>query len=131
MTIPVILLVEDETLLQDVLSSALSEGGFSIVIAGSGSQGLRELETDATRFQAVITDIKLGDEPDGWGVGRRARELVGDMPVVYMSGSSEHEWTSQGVPNSVMITKPFAAAQLVTAVATLINDVTAQRAAQA
>ena len=53
------------------------------------------------------------------------------MPVVYMSGNSEHEWSSKGVPNSIMITKPFAAAQLVTAVATLITDANAHRASQA
>ena len=45
-----------------------------------------------------------------------------DMPVVYMSGESAEDWTSQGVPNSIVLAKPFALAQLVTAVSQLLNS---------
>jgi hypothetical protein len=38
-----------------------------------------------------------------------------------MSGDSAGDHTSQGVPDSIMVQKPFAAAQIVTAVSTLIN----------
>jgi ABC-type proline/glycine betaine transport system permease subunit len=40
-----------------------------------------------------------------------------------MSGSSAEDWASKGVPHSVMIAKPFAPAQLVTAVAQLLNAI--------
>jgi hypothetical protein len=43
------------------------------------------------------------------------------MPVVYMSGDSSPEWSSKGVPNSLMVAKPFAPAQIITAVSTLLN----------
>jgi DNA-binding response OmpR family regulator len=122
MTTPILLLVENESLVREILDTALADAGFEIVVAGSGTQALTDLESDATRFRAVITDIRLGVGQDGWAVGRRARELVPDMPVVYMSGNSSHEWASKGVPNSVMITKPFAPAQLVTAISTLITE---------
>jgi DNA-binding response OmpR family regulator len=123
-----LLLAEDETLFQEMLQTGLADAGFEIVPAGSGTQALAELETDASRFRAVITDINLGQGPDGWAVGRRARELVPEMPVVYMSGHSGHEWASNGVPNSVMIIKPFAPAQLITAISTLITDADTHRA---
>ena len=58
---------------------------------------------------------------DGWDVARHAREGKPDMPVVYMTGDSADEWASKGVPNSILLTKPFAPAQLVTAVAQLLN----------
>ena len=127
MTTSILLLVEDESLVQEVLDTALADAGFEIVVVGNGTQALKELESDATRFRGVITDIKLGGGRDGWAVGRRARELVPDMPVVYMSGNSGHEWASKGVPDSVMITKPFAPAQLVTAISTLITEVDTHR----
>ena len=38
-----------------------------------------------------------------------------------MSGDSAADWASAGVPNSIMLTKPFAPAQLVTAVSQLLN----------
>jgi DNA-binding response OmpR family regulator len=128
MITPMLLLVEDEAFVQDVLDTSLADAGFEIVVASSGAQALAELDLDATRFRAVITDIKLGAGQDGWVVGRRARELVPDMPVVYMSGNSGHEWASKGVPNSVMITKPFAPTQLITAVSALITEVDTHRA---
>jgi hypothetical protein len=53
---------------------------------------------------------------------RKAREIDPEFPIVYMSGVSAVEWSSKGVPNSIMLEKPFAPAQLVTAVANLLNS---------
>ncbi len=78
----------------------------------NGNRAIAELDADAARFKAVVTDIRLGKGPDGWDVGRRARELVSDMSVVYVSGDSTHDWSSKGVPESVVILKPFAPTQL-------------------
>jgi len=38
-----------------------------------------------------------------------------------MSGDSASQWSARGVPNSLMLSKPFAPAQLVTGLATLLN----------
>lgn len=59
---------------------------------------------------------------DGWEVARAAREIDHDFPVVYMSGMAADQWKVQGVPNSVMLQKPFAPAQLVTALSQLLNE---------
>ncbi len=123
----VLLLVEDDAAMQELLGTELTEAGFEIVGVGDGTRALAELNADATRFCAIITDIKLGRGPDGWDLGHRARELVPDMPVIYMTGDSTHEWSSKGVPNSVVLAKPFAPAQLVTAVSMLINDANTHR----
>lgn len=118
----ILLLAEDEALIRDLLEAAMTDSGFEVAVATGGGEALAELEADAARFRAVVTDIKMGAGPDGWEVGRRARELVPDMPVVYMSGDSEHEWSSKGVPNSTIVAKPFAPAQIITAVSMLINE---------
>jgi DNA-binding response OmpR family regulator len=117
-----LLLVEDEAPIRELLETALTEAGFKLIVATDGEQALAELETDASRFRGVITDIKFGAGCDGWEVGRRAREIITDMPVVYMSGDSAYEWTSKGVPNSIMVAKPFVPAQIITAVTTLLNQ---------
>ncbi|MBV8593010.1 MAG: response regulator [Caulobacteraceae bacterium] len=123
-----LLLVEDEELVIALLEEALGESGFEVVVARTGPEALAELETDAARFRAVLSDIRLPGSADGWAVGHRARELVADMPIVYMSGDSSHDWSSKGVPGSVMLTKPFAPAQIITAVTTLMNEVDTRRA---
>jgi DNA-binding response OmpR family regulator len=58
----------------------------------------------------------------GWGVVRRAREIVSGIPVIYMSGDSVHEWSAHSVPESIMLQKPLVIAQLVTAITTLLNQ---------
>ena len=68
-----------------------------------------------------MTDIHLGGQLDGWGVARSARELNPHFPIVYLTGEAADEWASRGVRESVLLTKPFAPAQLVTAVSLLLN----------
>jgi DNA-binding response OmpR family regulator len=60
---------------------------------------------------------------DGWEAARRARRVVPDFPVLYVSSRRAEEWASHGVPNSVVLQKPFAPAQLVTAISTLLNGI--------
>lgn len=120
-----LLLVEDETLIRMNLEEELADAGFALVVVKDGRQALAEIEADVARFRGVVTDIRLGRGPSGWDVARRARELMPEMPVVYTSGDSAHEWTAQGVPNSVMVTKPFVTAQIITAVSNLLNQTSA------
>lgn len=77
----------------------------------------------AENIRALATDINLGrDQVDGWEIARHAREIHPEFPVVYMSGESAQDWSSKGVPNSIMLSKPFAPAQLVTAISNLFNS---------
>ena len=117
---PVLLYVEDEILIQDMLVSALEDAGFHVIVVDRADQALNVLEEQSPSLNGLITDVNLGNGPDGWDVARRARELVSGLPVVYVSAASEHEWTARGVPNSVMITKPFVAAQVVVAISSLL-----------
>jgi CheY-like chemotaxis protein len=118
----VILVVEDDQLIQTVVEETLSGGGFEVVIASSGEDAVELLDAAEASYRALVTDINLGrDGIDGWQVARRAREIDPEFPVVYMSGDSAAEWASQGVPNSILLPKPFAPAQLLTAVSQLMN----------
>lgn len=117
-----LLLVEDEAVIQMLLDDALSEEGFALVIASNGQEALAELDAGADRFQAMVTDINFSPGPDGWKVARHARKLAPEMPIIYISGGSGHQWTTHGVPNSIMVTKPFVPAQIVTAITMLLNE---------
>jgi CheY-like chemotaxis protein len=120
--LPTILVVEDDNLMQSVVEEALKEGGFETVLASSGEQAAELLDSAEGKYRALVTDINLGrDKLDGWEVARHAREIDPAFPVVYMSGDSAKDWAFKGVPNSIMLAKPFAPAQLVTAVAQLMN----------
>jgi len=116
-----LLYVEDEVLIQDLVESALQEAGFEVALALDGEAARDVLTERRENLRGLITDVNLPGGLDGWDVARQARELMNDLPVVYVSGGSPHEWTSKGVPNSIMIEKPFAPAQIVVAISTLIN----------
>ena len=118
---PVVLVVEDEPLIQILVEEALSDGGFKSETVGSGEEAIALLEADSARYRALLTDINFQGELTGWDVARRARELQPEIPVVYMTGAAAEQWNSQGVPNSLLLNKPFAPAQVVTAVSQLLN----------
>ncbi len=115
---PHVLYVEDDEAVRDLGVSALEEGGFRVTSAAAASEAIRRLEAPAAVFAALVTDIDLGGNSNGWDLARRARELFPELAVVYVSGGSAHEWSARGVPGSVMLAKPFALAQLVVAVST-------------
>ncbi len=118
---PIVVVVDDEALIGLVVEEGLSEAGYDVRLFHTATAVLHELECAAEIISALVTDIRLADDQDGWQVARRARELNPLLPVVYMSGDSAAEHSSQGVPHSIMVQKPFASAQIVTAVSTLIN----------
>ena len=118
---PLVLYVEDEVLIQDLLQAALEDAGFEVLVVSSGAEALDRLQTLSGDLKGLVTDINLGGAIKGWEIGRHARGLAPGLPVVYVSGGSEHEWTAEGVPHSMMISKPFAPAQVVVALSTLIN----------
>ena len=116
-----VLVVEDDRLIQAMVEEALSDGGFESTITASGEEAVTFLRDDKIAYRAVVSDINLTGKLDGWEVARVARESDPAMPVIYMTGTQAEEWASKGVPNSVLLAKPFAPAQLVTAIANLLN----------
>ena len=117
----VIMVVEDDQLIQSLVEDALSDGGFEPAISTSGEEAVTLIRGNRNHYRALVTDINLQGTMDGWEVARQAREIDPQFPVVYMSGASADDWASKGVPNSIMLSKPFAPAQLVTAVSNLLN----------
>jgi DNA-binding response OmpR family regulator len=116
-----LLYVEDELITQACVADTLREAGFAVTIASGGAEALELLVSATGSFRGLVTDIDLGTGPDGWEIARRARELIDTIPVVYVSGASQHDWTSKGVPASIIIAKPCAPVQIVVAVSALLN----------
>ena len=115
-----ILVVDDDQSIQSVVEEILGEGGFQPAVASTGEEALRLLS--ANRYRLLVIDISFGnDRIKGWDVARRARAINPSLPVIYITGANGNEWAIQGVPNSILLTKPFAPAQLIIAASTLLN----------
>lgn len=107
--------------IREVLEASFEEGGFAVLLASTAEEAIKSLDTSGKEVRALVTDIDLGGDLSGWEVARHARELKPDIPVVYMTGGEVNEWSVKGVPNSILIPKPFAPSQVLTAVAQLLN----------
>lgn len=119
---PLILLVEDEILVREMMSEALNDAGFATLLAVGAQDGATLFAHNIDDIRGLVTDINLGDGMNGWELACAARTRSNDLPVIYISGASGHEWPLRGVPNSLMVTKPFVPAQVVVAISSLLAD---------
>jgi DNA-binding response OmpR family regulator len=125
MTEPIfILLVEGEDIVRETLDTALAEAGFQVIFAFDEQEATAELSLNQALYRAVITDVRKANGSGSWDVAQRARELVEEMPIIYINGEGSRDWFIKGVPNSLLISRPFLPAQVVTAVLTLLNTQT-------
>jgi CheY-like chemotaxis protein len=121
-TAVLVLIAEDQAEIGEVLKDSFEDGGYDVLLAVTAEEALAALDARGEEVRALVTDIKLGSSTTGWDVARHARELKPEMPVVYMTGSESGDWPSLGVPNSILIPKPFAPAQVITAISQLLNS---------
>src|ERR1700694_2904683 len=101
------MVVEDDHIIQTLVQQALAEAGFETAIAASGEEAVTLLRGNRSHYRALVTDVNLLGSRDGWEVAKHAREKHAGLPVVYMTGAAADQWASHGVPNSILLTKPF------------------------
>jgi DNA-binding response OmpR family regulator len=117
-----VLVAEDEVMIADMIVATLEDEGLETAVAYSGAEAMKAMEATPAGYHVLITDIRVGAPPDGWTVAHTARSQNPAIGVIYITGDSMEEWRANGVPESVMIGKPFVPAQIVTAVMTLLNQ---------
>ena len=118
---PLVLVVEDEILLHETIEDALGTAGFATAFVQSAEEAAALLRGHSADYAVLIIDITLRGRMVGWDLAKLARELNPQFPIVYTTAGRGGEWPSHGVPYSVLVQKPFAPAQLVTAVSQLLN----------
>jgi DNA-binding response OmpR family regulator len=101
-----ILFVEDEPLLGELMSDALTDRGFTVHVAPNADDALDHLRSGAD-IDVLITDIDLGEGMDGAALAERARELRPSLPVVYASGRCRSINQIAAVPDSIFMPKPY------------------------
>ena len=114
-----ILVVEDEALIRMGLVDCLEAGGYTVSDCKDGAAAIACIDA-SEELHGLATDIKLGKGPNGWEVAHHARKKYPNIAVVYITGDSVADWSVEGVPGSIILQKPFADAQMLTAIATLM-----------
>jgi CheY-like chemotaxis protein len=103
----VIMVVEDDQTVQGVVEEALIDGGFEPAIAASAEEAVTLLKGGLNKYRALVIDINLSGTMNGREVAKRAREIDPEFPI------RRRIWIVRR-PNSILLKKPFAPAQLVT-----------------
>ncbi|HEU4829102.1 MAG TPA: response regulator [Gemmatimonadales bacterium] len=122
-----ILLVEDEPMVQSLLSRALVEAGYRAEVAADGDEALNVLERLEGNVAAVLSDVVM----PGMG-GRELAEMLRkrwpDIPILFMSGYTNEEIIHRGLlgPDEPFLQKPFPPAALAAALAGLLQRGTAR-----
>ena len=113
-----ILFVEDEPLLGELMTEALTDKGFEVEVAPDASHALRHLLSGA-EVDVLFTDIDLGAGMDGATLAQLAREMRPKLPVVYASGRRSADQLNT-VPGSVFLPKPYSLNQVDATIAQLV-----------
>jgi PAS domain S-box-containing protein len=102
-----VLVVEDDTIVRQLIVEVLRELGYRVREAGDGPSGLRILESDE-RIDLLITDIGLPGL-NGRQIADAARVRRAGLKVLFMTGYAENAALANGFlePGMEMVTKPF------------------------
>jgi two-component system, response regulator PdtaR len=111
-----VLVIEDDTLVRDMIVDILRDAGFGAVEAGCASEGLRALAEHP--IDAVITDVDMPGELDGMGLALRIGEFWPKIGVIVTSG----RLAGPLPPQTQFLAKPFTAERLLRSVADLIDE---------
>jgi CheY-like chemotaxis protein len=114
---PRILVVEDEDLIQMLLSSQLEDMGFEVEIAGSAAAAKNKLALLQGQVDAAIVDLGLPDAT-GDSLVRELRTLYPTLPIVISSGYDKATLRSRFPTEQSIefLSKPFTAEQLEAAI---------------
>lgn len=82
---PAILVVEDEVLVRELASAALSELGYPVLEAGSAGEALEILQ-DVDSLQGLLTDIQMPGKLNGVDLAQRVREQFPEAGILVTSG---------------------------------------------
>ena len=118
-----ILLVEDESLIRLFTRRVLEGAGFEVMPAYDGQEGLELYERHRGQIVAVVLDWTT-PRLEGTQVVRELRARRVDVPILVMSGYSEHEVaTHLDCANaSAFLQKPFQPSELIGCVRKILGE---------
>jgi DNA-binding response OmpR family regulator len=102
-----ILLVENDDHHSALLEPALAAAGHWVVRTRTGLEAMSRLAVRAPPVDLVVTEVGLGDGPDGWQVAGRARARSLDLPVIYLTGRRGDLRLPRHAPLGVLLLRPF------------------------
>ena len=101
-----ILIVDDDEMLLNLLSSMITMMDFGVDTAASGEEAIHEFVRKP--YDIVVTDLNMPGM-DGWSLARRIKNLSPDTPVVLATADAKKRILGKIADSSVdmVLFKPF------------------------
>ncbi|HEX7625205.1 MAG TPA: ATP-binding protein, partial [Anaeromyxobacteraceae bacterium] len=101
-----VLVVEDESQLRAMVRRVLTDGGYEVLEAAHGEEGLKVFRERGDGIDLVLTDLVMPGV-GGLALGRALRERSA-VPILFMSGYSEEMASGkERLPEGQFLQKPF------------------------
>lgn len=115
---PRVLVADDEESMRLLVARAIAMDGHDVVTAEDGAEALEILTGDGGAFDLLLTDIKM-PIMDGIALSLAAARDFPNLTILLMTGFADQRERASGLDAIVhdVITKPFAVADIRTAVA--------------
>ena len=103
-----ILFAEDESSVRLITAKLLRARGYEVMEAANGYEALELAEAHAGEIDMLVSDVVMPDM-DGPTLLRSARPFLGDIPVLFISGYAEAEFSDllEGDANVSFLAKPI------------------------
>ncbi|MBX9710268.1 MAG: response regulator [Xanthobacteraceae bacterium] len=113
-----ILIADDEESMRQLVARAIAMDGHNIVAAQDGAEALNIIQDEAGAFDLLLTDIKM-PVMDGIALALAVARDFPKLTILLMTGFADQRERASGLNAIVhdVITKPFAVADIRTAVA--------------
>lgn len=120
MSLPLVLVVEDDIDLRDALSDTLQMAGYAVCVACDGRMALDVIENKTPAL--VVTDIQM-PRMDGHALLKHVKKRWPDLPVMIMTAYGSIERAVEAMRDGAVdyMTKPFEAEVLVNMVGQYLN----------
>lgn len=115
---PRILIADDEDSMRTLVARAIAMDGHEIVTAQDGAEALEIVTREGGAFDLLLTDIKM-PVMDGIALALAVARDYPKLTILLMTGFADQRERASGLDAIVhdVITKPFAVADIRTAVA--------------
>jgi len=101
-----ILLAEDDDVMREYLTRALTKSGYAVESVDRGTTALELIKSDQS-FDLLLTDIVM-PEMDGIELAQKAAIVAPMLRVMFITGFSAVSLKAgQAMPNAKVLSKPF------------------------
>jgi CheY-like chemotaxis protein len=115
--VPRVMVVDDEPMVRQLVTSVLASSGYRVFDAESPAQALRLLDAHPD-LDLVVTDVVMPGG-NGWDLADAMRCRKPGLPVLFISGYEPPE--GRTVPKASFLQKPFRIQDLLDRVRTMLD----------